>query len=135
MTKTINVTLGELSTMLDKAMSEKVLIARDLLEDLYAELYDWRISFPDLDVPVTDKMLEAGRAALAAPQQGGWIPVSERLPEPETDMLVYGYKYSSMYHTVAGLFDDEWLSQETEYTIGFEVTHWQPLPPPPKESK
>ena len=71
----------------------------------------------------------------AAPQpaaQDRWIPVSERLPEIATDVLVYGVNHGSASYTVAGLFSGSWGSQETEETTRFEPTHWMPLPAVPE---
>lgn len=80
-----------------------------------------------------------------------WIPVGERLPEPDTAVLVVGlnsYLTTAMYVFV----DDgpEWsgyvwaqltgaynpnLLDAGEYEVDDEYgyTHWQPLPTPPKE--
>ena len=73
----------------------------------------------------------------AAPQPApaqdvaGWIPVTERLPEVETDVLVRGVRRNEVMHRVAGLFNGEWSSQETEDLLLGEVTHWMPLPAAP----
>ena len=61
----------------------------------------------------------------------GWIPVTERLPEVETDVLVRGVRRNEVMHRVAGLFNGEWSSQETEDLLLGEVTHWMPLPAAP----
>lgn len=68
-----------------------------------------------------------------APAQdvAGWIPVTERLPEVETDVLVRGVRRNEVMHRVAGLFNGEWSSQETEDLLLGEVTHWMPLPAAP----
>ncbi len=68
-----------------------------------------------------------------APSQdvAGWIPVTERLPEVETDVLVRGVRRNEVMHRVAGLFNGEWSSQETEDLLLGEVTHWMPLPAAP----
>lgn len=62
-------------------------------------------------------------------QQMWWIPVEERLPRPEENpVLVYDYSGVSMaWHTKA---------MGWSYKTGLpcvEVTHWMPLPQPPKE--
>lgn len=84
------------------------------------------------------------RAALQAPAAGGaqgWIPVGERLPETEDEVLIYAPS------TLAKIRTDCWRMQR-EAPISFssatietgmmwdehefeEVTHWMPLPPPP----
>ena len=107
-----------------------------------------------------------------------WIPVTERLPEPETEVLVlaerkaYSYKTKSVttHHIVTnGMYEDgkkntedsNWLwetdgfkydeeldayiipegwweykhyngYEDHNYTIDDVVTHWMPLPEPPK---
>ena len=59
----------------------------------------------------------------------GWIPVSERLPEPLTDVLSYrGHKNLIQEDCV-----DEKGRWYSEYKYGgANVTHWMPLPEPPK---
>ena len=63
-------------------------------------------------------------------QQTRWIPVEERIPRPEENpVLVYDYSGVSMaWHTKA---------MGWSYKTGLpcvEVTHWMPLPKPPKEA-
>ena len=59
-----------------------------------------------------------------------WIPVTERLPDELKNVLAY---------TDVGSFADtaHWTGYRWEKTWDFEVlygvTHWMPLPEPPKE--
>lgn len=73
-----------------------------------------------------------------------WIPVTERLPEEEVDVVVTRHFYSDKelrkngitekyYVEVASRIDDEWFSYSDEYKIRrhlHEVTAWMPLPKP-----
>ena len=114
-----------------------------------------------------------------APAVMGWIPVTDRLPEPETEVLIlavrkcYSFKTKSptIHHLVlTGMYEDgskntedsEWVwydhdfkydeeldayiipegwweykhyngDDEHNHPIGDRVTHWMPLPEPPKE--
>ena len=52
-----------------------------------------------------------------------WIPVTERLPEKEGTYIVHGNLGG-----VFGLFYDDMLSGSFKQM----VTHWMPLPEPPK---
>lgn len=65
------------------------------------------------------KGLEAGRPK--------WIPVSERLPEKLKEAITYrgecGTSIEYTYGDGAWFFDDEMVD---------DVTHWMPLPTPPK---
>ena len=62
-----------------------------------------------------------------------WIPVGERLPNKWGSAIVYrkGEHYSMLRYTPAlgwHFYDSEW----GDVTVD-DVTHWMPLPEPPKE--
>jgi len=78
----------------------------------------------------------------------GWIRIEDALPEFNVVVLVSGLRRS--YNAGDGSYDDTWIpyvseGQRTrcetgEYMESYseshaEVTHWQPLPQPPKGSK
>ena len=59
-------------------------------------------------------------------QAAEWIPVSERLPDRENDIvLVYAHDY------LPGA-DTYWLCSQKDKTMWGYATHWMPLPEPPK---
>ena len=77
-----------------------------------------------------------------------WIPVTERLPELNQEVLVYavgkidGFIGSSAYAiTERFLFKyfpsskgtEKWGSPWEYFMEDYEITHWMPLPEPPKE--
>ncbi len=114
---------------------------------LSAMLYDHLYKADPLDVGNFAMMLHQNGQAIELPFEArgrhttpqpapaqdvaGWIPVTERLPEVETDVLVRGVRRNEVMHRVAGLFNGEWSSQETEDLLLGEVTHWMPLPAAP----
>lgn len=69
-----------------------------------------------------------------------WISVSERLPEPETDVLVAfdDGEITSLWQDWKNVTVTE-NNDPLEYTVDIlsgkyhTVTHWMPLPEPPKE--
>ena len=78
----------------------------------------------------------------------GWISVKDRLPEPYTDVLViaHGWKDRSIYigrlekvesqeSWLTGLTNkaSDWTIWGFSYLVEPVVTHWMPLPEPPKE--
>jgi len=63
-----------------------------------------------------------------------WISVNESLPEINARVIVcnqHGNIYINSIVVQNGLADSTWLSQiDNDYE---EVTHWMPLPKPPKK--
>ena len=57
-----------------------------------------------------------------------WIPVTERLPEVWKDALVY--RADGNFSIEFRCLSDGW---SFDNDIMEEVTHWMPLPEPPKE--
>lgn len=75
---------------------------------------------------------EARVAELEAEQR--WIPVSERLPEESNAYLVYSPDVPDGAGTkVWQVAYYAWKTPKMEFTTGYTVTHWMPLPKPPKE--
>ena len=68
-----------------------------------------------------------------------WIDVNDRLPENNSDVLVYDSDYNTVYSANynSKYFNQTgfWLNEAGgEYQYEFEyVTHWMPLPEPPKQ--
>lgn len=62
-----------------------------------------------------------------------WISVKDRLPEHEVDVLCY-----TIYQEIEILQFDEsvkwWTGSEYDYEKE-QVTHWMPLPQPPKKAE
>ena len=55
-----------------------------------------------------------------------WIPVEERLPKEMCEVVVRFRNYS--YHGIGALVFGDWFSRDRKA----KVTHWMPLPNPPK---
>lgn len=89
------------------------------------------------------------RAAMlaAAPQSPGsepatvpgkWIPVSERMPEDEQEVLTInkmGHRFVSFFDKHSGLFFDRLDAPAACCIEHVLVTHWMPLPAAPQEVK
>lgn len=62
-----------------------------------------------------------------------WISVKDRMPEDDATYLVYGRNgYGIVFAVYYG--DGEWLTCDDLTNITRFVTHWMPLPEPPKEA-
>lgn len=91
----------------------------------------------------------ACRAAMlaAAPQSPGgdhatvpgkWIPVSERMPDDEQEVLTInkmGHRFVSFFDKHSGLFFDRLDAPAACCIEHVLVTHWMPLPAAPQEPK
>lgn len=78
-------------------------------------------------------------------QQMRWIPVEERLPEKHSEYIVCACDegepideriWGDTVVVCADYYDGgfTWYEGNTEYDISDIVTHWMPLPKPPKEA-
>lgn len=61
---------------------------------------------------------------LCTDKPSGWISVNDRLPEKHVGVLVYNGSIHEDFICSSGYFYDT-----------LDVTHWMPLPEPPKESE
>ena len=62
--------------------------------------------------------------------QHGWIPVTERLPETTSLCIVTKYRVPFL----AWYTGKNWRAADTVSVVD-GITHWMPLPEPPKEDK
>lgn len=115
-------------------MAEKKYIPLDAAIEMFEQAFDnnWEVS----------GTLDRLRAIPAADvvERPRWIPVTERLPKDEKDVLAcYGFRHDGKMGGMRFIqplcyfrFNKEphW---QFEGTNGMEVTHWMPLPEQPKE--
>ncbi|HBR4811079.1 TPA: DUF551 domain-containing protein [Klebsiella pneumoniae] len=69
-------------------------------------------------------------------QNKGWIPVSERMPEDEQEVLTInkmGHRFVSFFDKHSGLFFDRLDAPAACCIERVLVTHWMPLPAAPQE--
>ena len=111
--------------------------AADLLERLTAENADLRkeIEWKDMVIALAQRKqaeAEAERDALREKQR--WIPVTERLPERDVQVLGW-YKdnpFSQYRHEVVAWNGNGWVFVYAHRYVT-NVTHWMPLPGAPEE--
>ena len=66
-----------------------------------------------------------------------WISIEERLPEPYQDVLFYGKGHDPLVgktrgETCIGYYRNAFRFDGRDSVEVAEVTHWMPLPEPPK---
>ena len=61
-----------------------------------------------------------------------WIPVGERLPHMYQSVLVCDVRDN--FVGTCSLYSDVWVNGNTTYKLE-GMTHWMPLPEPPKEDE
>jgi hypothetical protein len=77
------------------------------------------------------------RAALSAPQESGWHPISTAPKDCLVDIWIApGKRWTNCYYDH---ICDEWrTTANSGHLVGVKakfVTHWRPLPPPPGEQQ
>ena len=118
------------------------------IEKLIERLQNWDGIKPDREIDYAIgglKALQAENDRLKEEvQQTRWIPVEERLPVVQDRYIVTAcdegcpYGEGIWYSTVVVVADYykgcwTWDDYRCEYDISDIVTHWMPLPQPPKE--
>ena len=111
--------------------------AADLIERLTAEVADLRkeLEWKDMVIALAQKeqaKAEAERDALREKQR--WIPVTERLPERDVQVLGW-YKdnpFSQYRHEVVAWNGNGWVFVYAHRYVT-NVTHWMPLPKAPED--
>ena len=66
-----------------------------------------------------------------------WISVNDKLPEPETDVLGFRYDHVEVFtyrYDKVGSLEFMYMDDSGYWWKAFapRVTHWMPLPEPPK---
>ena len=64
-----------------------------------------------------------------------WIPVTDRLPEEGEDVLAFGYWHEFFQPLIchySPVYKGRWFTKVAGQEV-YSVTHWMPLPQPPKE--
>lgn len=67
-----------------------------------------------------------------------WIKCSERLPENGQSVIAYqksdvDFETASLYYVVSGYFNGQKFNLDDGSSDEYPITHWMPLPEPPKE--
>lgn len=88
------------------------------------------------------RALQALLAELREARRSPWIPVDERMPEPQVAVLVRGLCWNTIEVAVLAVdesgVNDRWevssaSDQDTEYFLS-DISHWMPLPAAPEVS-
>ena len=87
---------------------------------------------------LNDLLIALLTAIDALEQDNGWISVKDRRPEPNTWIMVYIKYPSPVFEFETGIQKMSGIKKVFYYGEGFycdfgTITHWQPLPTPPKE--
>lgn len=103
-------------------------------------LADWNIPMPQIKKALVDHLLANGVTFATDTNVGSkWIPVTEKLPEHDVDVLCwYEYfrfgNYNKMYQTYGvGYCINGCWGGEVAAGTKCRVLAWMPLPEPPRE--
>ena len=98
----------------------------------YAMYHVWKEADTD-DKPKPNPLCQISNGVTFATDTNDgckWISVEERLPEPGVIVLVHS-KLGCTYFSHRLYYHLEGRPFSIEYSGGWEVTHWMPLPKPP----
>ena len=129
--------------MADLIERDALLLKQKAHADLFAD------STVHDDIVRRDEATAVLAEIINAPAVNRWIPCSERLPEIDKDVLVYAVRKDGLGDAVTTItqyinhiwfghrIDTEpyWKDQWQYFHSDYEITHWMPLPEPPKEDE
>ena len=113
--------------------------AIEILNQRYDEyVFIQRLRFSD-ESDVINRMIALLTAIDALEQDNGWISVKDRRPEPNTWIMVYIKYPSPVFELERGIQKMSGIKEVFYYGEGFycdfgTITHWRPLPEPPKSA-
>lgn len=109
--------------------------AADAIEELQKQLREEKVDNVNLTGWLAEEHARAEEAKgknmkymLAVANQSRWITVTERLPEKYDRVLVYS-KATRMGRSI------DFINSDGNWYTTPKVTHWMPLPQPPKENE
>ena len=126
---------GDASETCKEEMAGDALALIQQLQDQNASLQSLMVAanaeIADLDTEVEELHARIPR----------WISVEERLPENDANVLVYAIgnnensciAMTSYTHNLHGFHIEGWRSPWQYFFHEHKITHWMPLPEPPKE--
>jgi len=105
--------------------------AGDMLTE--EQINDCRLN-KSMSAEVRKALCDMALAHLEACEQEPWFKCSERLPDRDTEVLVFcGWIMSAIYQpAVKRRGNDVWYAEQAGINPVFHVTHWMPLPKPPE---
>jgi hypothetical protein len=120
--------------VMGKFKQEILLYAADAIEVLLAVCKQQEIDLVNLTGQLAEVSADRDHLREAAKMMPKWISVEERLPEQGKRYLVLGYFHATNKPFIEILWHDAhdlWWNRL--YKGDYSVTHWMPLPEPPKE--
>jgi hypothetical protein len=89
------------------------------------------------DNEVTARELIDEQPTIEAETDNGWISVDDRLPDKNQKILAFYKALGEENRIHNDLIATNWRKSNGDFipTAGYKVTHWMPLPEPPKEDK
>lgn len=90
-----------------------------------------KVKYPEWIIKTCEELIELRMAQR-------WIPVGERLPEHEQETLIAndGEVIIATYFNHPDLFCDKGWNNDDYGNLGYDgITHWMPLPEPPRYKK
>ena len=125
-----------------------------MYDELIKRLIETSVDFGESD-HVSVMMIEAANAIedlitaltasnkVIAKSKAKWVPVTERLPDAGKKVLVFAYGYDTITARMCKKTEDGYPVFECKGYDGIylemaragRISHWMPLPEPPKESE